>query len=98
MLESKYQASLIKRIKTIFPNAIVIKNDPNYRQGFPDLLILHKNRWAALEVKRSLDAPQQPNQNYWVEQLNSMSFARFICPENEEAVIHDLQQALLAGW
>ena len=38
--EGDFQSKLIKEIKTIFPGSFVLKNDPNYIQGFPDLLIL----------------------------------------------------------
>lgn len=92
-LERNFQASLIKEIKEILPGSIVMKNDPNYIQGVPDLTILYNNRWAALEVKRSEGAPQQPNQQYYVRKMNNMSFSRFIYPENKEEVLDELQQA-----
>lgn len=88
--ESGFQARLIKDIKQSFPGSIVLKNDANYLQGFPDLLILYKNKWAALECKRESDAHRQPNQKYYVELLNGMSYASFICPENEKEVFNDL--------
>jgi len=94
MLESKYQAHVIKRLRRTFPGCLVMKNDTNYLQGIPDLTILYGTKWAVLEVKPSLDADVQPNQNYYVEWLNTMSFAAFIYPENEEAVFNDLQQSL----
>ena len=80
----------------MFPGCIVTKNDPNYIQGFPDLTVFYKNKWAILEVKRSSTANIQPNQRHYVEQMDEMSFARFICPENKEEVLHDLQQAFEA--
>lgn len=94
MLESKFQANLIKEIKSMFPGCIVLKNDSSYMQGIPDLLILHKDKWASIEVKRSANASKQPNQEYYVGLMNEMSFSRFICPENKEEVLRDLQQAL----
>lgn len=96
MKESAFQANLIRRIKTILPDCIVLKNDPNYIQGMPDLLILENDRWAALEVKISSTATHQPNQNYYVDKMNRMSYAAFICPENEEEILYELQQALRA--
>ena len=39
-LESKYQKELIRKLQDIFKGCIVVKNDPNYIQGIPDLLIL----------------------------------------------------------
>ena len=92
MLESEYQAKLIKQIKKRFPNCIVMKTDPDYIQGIPDLLILHENHWAALECKRSGRAPKRPNQEYYVSVMNEMSFASFIYPENEEDILNELQQ------
>ena len=93
MLESKFQAKLIKEIKENLPGCIVMKTDPNYIQGMPDLLILHKNKWASLENKRSANAKKQPNQQYYVDKMNEMSFSSFICPENKEAVLSDLYKA-----
>lgn len=94
-LERNFQASLIKELKYIFPGAVVLKNDPNYIQGFPDLLILYRDRWAALECKRSSSASSRPNQRYYVDLLNQMSYSAFVCPENKEEILNELQQALL---
>ena len=92
--ENEFQSKLIKRLKEIFPGCMVIKLDPNYLQGLPDLVILYGGRWAALECKRSVSAARQPNQEHYIYILDCMSFARFIYPENEEEVLNELQQAL----
>lgn len=95
--ESQFQAKLIQRLKTIFPGCIVLKNDANYIQGFPDLTVLYKNnKWALLECKREREARRQPNQEYYISKGAEMGFARFISPENEEEVLNDLQQAFRA--
>jgi hypothetical protein len=91
--ENEYQVKLIRKLERRFPGCLILKQDPNLRQGILDLLILHRNRWASLEVKGSQSAPIQPNQQYYVDQLNGMSFAAFIYPENEEEVLNALQQA-----
>lgn len=91
--ESKFQHDLIKEIEEMFPGCVIFKNDTEYIQGFPDLTIFYKNKWAVLECKRSAHAPAQPNQPYYVELLNNMSFSRFVHPENKEEVLYDLQQA-----
>lgn len=94
LLERDFQAKIIAKIKHRFNDCIVMKTDPTYIQGLPDLLILYKDKWAALEVKKSLKSSKQPNQEYYVERMNEMSYASFICPENEEEVMNELQQAL----
>ena len=94
ILESKFQKSLIDEIKRSLPGSIVLKNDPNYIQGVPDLLILYKKRWATLEVKKSETASHQPNQDYYVQTMNKMSFSAFIYPENKEEVLYDMARSL----
>jgi hypothetical protein len=91
--ENQYQKKLIKRLETMFPGIVVLKNDPAYQQGILDLILLYRDRWASLEVKRSADAQVQPNQNHFVKQFDDMSFAAYIYPENEEEVLIALQQA-----
>ena len=94
MKENKFQAKVIKRLKQDFPGSIILKNDANYKQGIPDLLVLHEDHWAALEVKHSATAKHRPNQDYYIEEMNDMSYAAFICPENEEVIFSELQSAL----
>lgn len=91
--ENSFQKQLISELKKLFVGCIVLKTDPNYKQGLPDLLILWHDKWAALECKRSVGAPHRPNQKYYVDLMNKLSFARFIFPENKEEVLHELQQA-----
>ena len=92
-LESKFQKELIDEIREQYPGCIILKNDSGYIQGFPDWTILYKDKWAVLETKRSKNAPKQPNQEYYVSQLNSMSFSRFVYPENKEEVLNELRKA-----
>ena len=92
-LESEFQSKLIKELKMLFPGCIILKNDPEYLQGIPDLLILYKQKWAMLECKKSSKASKRPNQKYYIDKLNEMSFAKFIYPENKEEVLNELQQA-----
>ena len=91
MLENKFQANLIRELKNEFPECIVMKNDSSYIQGIPDLLVLHKDKWASLEVKRSPNASHQPNQDYYVDKMNEMGFSRFVYPENKDNVMTDLR-------
>ena len=94
MKESKFQADLKKELKRIFPGCIVTKLDAGDIQGIPDLLILWKNKWATLENKKSASASKRPNQEYYVNKMNEMSFSRFIYPENKEEVLNELRKAL----
>ena len=91
-LESKFQKELIDQIKEEFPGCLVMKNDSSYIQGIPDWTILYKNKWAVLEVKRGRKANKQPNQPYYIETLNKMSFSRFVYPENKEEVLEELHK------
>ena len=92
MKESKFQSNLIKELKKIFPGCIVMKTDPTYIQGIPDLLILYMDKWFSLECKKSASASKRPNQEYYVGLMNKMSFSRFICPENKDEVLGELKQ------
>lgn len=91
MLESKFQRELVSELEVMFPGSLIYKNET--KQGFPDLTILYKKHWALLECKKSEDADHQPNQDYYVERANNMSFSRFIYPENKQEVLNELQQA-----
>lgn len=94
MKESEFQAELIKEIKSLLPGCYVLKNDPNYIQGFPDLLILYGEKWAALECKRSENASRRPNQEFYISKLGEMSYSSFVYPENKEEVLSEIQHAL----
>lgn len=89
--EGKFQDKLRDELKEMFPGCFVTKMDS--KQGIPDLLILWNEHWALLECKRSKDAKHQPNQDYYVDKFNEMSFSSFIFPENKESVLNELQSA-----
>lgn len=91
MNEAQYQARLIKKLRSVLPGCVILKNDPSYLQGVPDILILFGDRWAMLEVKMAGDSRRRPNQEHYIGLLNDMSFASFINPEIEEDVLYDLQ-------
>ena len=92
--ESKFQSNLIKKIKKLLPDAIVMKNDSGYIQGIPDLIILNGDKWAALECKRSENSKHRPNQDFYVDKMNNMSFAAFAYPENEKEILDAIQRTL----
>lgn len=90
--ENKYQSELKRRIEREFPNCIILKNDPDYIQGIPDLLVLNNDKWCALEVKKSANEKPRPNQPEYVKKLDDMSMASFIFPENEAQVISKMKE------
>lgn len=90
--ESKFQHDVIKEIEERFPGSIVMKTDPSYIQGIPDLLVLYGSKWASLEVKRSANETHILNQDYYVESMNGMSYSSFIYPENKEVVLNELSE------
>lgn len=93
MKESKFQSDLISELESLFPGCYVTKQE-TYTQGIPDLLILYKNKWAMLECKASEEDryDPRPNQEYYVDMFNKMSFAAFIYPENKNEVLYELEQ------
>lgn len=90
MKESAFQASIIRTIKNLCPGCIVLKNDAGYIQGIPDILVLYGVTWAALEFKKSENAPRRPNQEYYVDKMSKMSYAAFIYPANTETVLREM--------
>lgn len=94
--ERDFQAELIKEIKKRFPGSVVLKNDPNYIQGIPDLVVLYEDNWAMLECKRSENAQKRPNQEYYIQTLNDMSYASFISPSTKEEVLNELERSFKA--
>ena len=93
MKESDFQKSIIDGVEEKFPGTIVLKTDPRYKQGIPDLIILYKKHWAALECKKSKNAHRQPNQDHYIQKMNKMSYASFIYPENRKEVMDELQRS-----
>ena len=89
-LESRFQKEFIDEVKARYPGCIALKNDSSYIQGFSDWTILHKDKWAVLEMKKERGAKKQPNQEYYVNKLNDMSFSRFVYPENKDEVLNDM--------
>lgn len=92
--ESEFQADVIKDLHSRFPGCIVLKNDPTYIQGIPDLSIFFKTKWAMLECKISESAPYRPNQKTYLDKANQMSYSATIYPENKEEILNELQSAL----
>lgn len=87
-LESGFQDRLRDELKSMFPGCMIFKMDQI--QGIPDMLILYRDRWATLENKRSSTASHRPNQEYYVDRMNEMSFSRFVYPENKDEVLDEL--------
>ena len=90
-LESGFQDRLQSDLKTMFPGCMIFKMDQ--QQGIPDLLVLYKDKWASLECKKSANSKRRPNQDYYVDLMDKMSFSRFIFPENKEEVLNELRKS-----
>lgn len=97
--ENDFQRELKKELRQRFPGCYVLKTDPTDIQGIPDLLILHKDKWASLEVKRnysearkSMEKNTPPNQHIYVDRLNEMSYASYIYPENKEEILNEMER------
>ena len=91
--ENEFQSRLIKKLEMLLPGCLVLKNNPNYIQGIPDLLVLFKDRWAFLECKRFDGSIEQSNQSYYISWANENSFGAFINQDNEEEVLNELFEA-----
>lgn len=92
MTETQFKKSIVDELHERFEDCVVIKNDPTAIQGFPDLTVFWKTHWATLEIKKSQEAPHRPNQDYWVNELDRMSFSDFIYPENRKEVLDELER------
>lgn len=93
MREAEFQRKLIAEIKNRFQDCVVIKNDADYIQGIPDITVFWGNHWATLECKGSSKASHRPNQDYYVDKMNRMSFSAFVYPENMEDVLDDMERS-----
>lgn len=91
-LESRFKAKVKKELEAEFPGCILLDLDPSLKQGIPDMLMLHNEKWAALEFKREANASRKFNQEYYVDRMNNMSFASFIYPENKEDILNALHE------
>lgn len=98
MREADFQAEIIKEIKSKLPGVIVLKNDPNYIQGIPDLSIFYKDKYAMLEVKKSPTASHRPNQDWYISHIGRYAYSRFINPENKEEVIDGMVRSFKFEW
>lgn len=90
--EGAYKTALAKRIIKRFGSDVCEVIALDSRQGLPDRLVVFRGGfWAFLEAKITATAKRQPNQPYYIERFGRMCFAAFIYPENEEAVLNDLE-------
>lgn len=95
MLERDFQKKIKKEIKEHIKDSIVIKMDANDIQGIPDILVLHKNKWATLEFKKSKNAQIRDNQKFYVDKMDKMSFSKIIYPENYKTILDDMYHYLM---
>lgn len=94
--EGRFKDDLNRELLSRFPGCYILKNDPSYLQGVPDILVIWNDRWAMLEAKRASGAARQQNQDYYINLFNEKSFAAFIHPGNMEEVLDGLESAFQA--
>lgn len=95
MRESAFERRVVSDIKSWNDNVLVLKNNASMIQGIPDRTVYFADKFAMLEFKKSKDAKHQPNQDWYIDKINSNGgFARFIYPENEEKTLADLKKFL----
>lgn len=87
--KNKFLKELEERLEHIDLDFIHTK--PRHR-SFPDVFVIGPIRWAALEFKRSKNAPHQPNQDYYIASFRIKGYANFVYPENAEEVLNDLEE------
>lgn len=100
VLEATFKTKLCREIEQRFPGSYVFRLDTSDRQGVPDLLVIFENMWAMLEGKRKRPTSPddfEPNQEWYIEEFDRMSFAACIYPENKEEVLNEMEQAFLAA-
>ena len=91
--ENKYRQDLVKKIKEIFPDIIIIHGNPNEIQGIPDLILFYKNKYAMIETKKLKKSKKQQNQDYYIDFIKDWgSFASFVQRDNEEVVLNELRR------
>ena len=97
--ERDYQPDVKEKLLELFPGCVILKNDSSYIQGIPDLSIFYKDKWAMLEVKKTKPSVKdfRPNQEHYLQKLDTMSFARVIFPENMDQVFKDLVRFFKGG-
>ena len=96
--ESDFVQDVFKpELEDRFPGCYILKQDPNMRQGIPDLLVLYEDKWASFETKRGTRSVRQPNQEHYVATMNEMSFSAFVNPNNYHEVLDDLEHTFRPG-
>lgn len=93
-LEREFEREFLEELQKRFWCFVLPKNDAGLQQGIPDRTVLFMGGgWAVLEIKRSMSAPYQPNQEYFLALFKGMCFSATVYPENEEKVLRELETA-----
>ena len=88
-VETTFEREFCSDLKELIVGCTIVKL--NSRQGLPDRLVMLGDKYALLEFKQHEKAKHQPNQDYYVDKINSQGgFARFIYPENSGEILDEL--------
>ena len=92
-LEKELEKEFMEDLNERMPGGFWLKGNSAMRQGVPDRMFLHSGHFAALEFKRDEKAEHQPSQDYYVDLLNEIGFARIVTPDNYHEVLDEIQSA-----
>lgn len=87
-LESKFEQEFCKRLKDYDKDIIVLKLTGV--PGIPDRIVLHHNKFALLEFKRSKNASHRPLQDWYINHFAQWTESYFVYPENADDVYNSI--------
>lgn len=92
--EGKFQAEVIKWLRS--KGAFVLKYQQNAttRQGVADVFFCKEGFYGWLECKRSKNAPLRPGQKQFINKMNEWSYGKIIYPENWRETKEEIKEVL----
>lgn len=94
--KKKFKDDFGKRMEKHDQQYDIIENK-SQRRSTLDTIFLGRRVWAALEFKKEKGASEQPNQDYYVDKWNKLSYARIVYPDNAEEVLDELEELFVSA-
>lgn len=93
--EGEYKTDSLKRLQGVlmmrYGRCLIMKNDPTFKQGMPDQIVIVEPFHVFLEYKRSKSESHRPNQDYYVNLFNKQGgYAAFIYPDIEQQIFQEV--------